>query len=236
MDRAKTPIYRVVSISSRDFHVRRGVFFRFSEIDTDAILPRHEGRPRRHEREAGCDGRGWIVRRAMRAADSFSRTGLWVRARHPAFPAPSCFSRTLSLQSLGRIEPREGGTVSSLRQMERAPRLALQRNRACSSSDHFCIARRNRGRGSALERRSIVAWGSSVITRRYVARRVAALLELANSTKGSTLSAVLVQRAADLKLRIDEAPRDTDNDLAAPDVVQESEGDAATRPTDPSAP
>jgi len=65
-----------------------------------------------------------------------------------------------------------------------------------------------------------------VITRRYVARRVAALLELAKSTKNTTLSAVLVQRAPDLKLRIDEAPRDSNNDLAAPDVVLGSEATA----------
>ena len=30
------------------------------------VPPRHEGRTRRHEREAGCDGRERIVRRAMR--------------------------------------------------------------------------------------------------------------------------------------------------------------------------
>jgi hypothetical protein len=85
--------------------------------------------------------------------------------------------------------------------------------------------------GSALGRRSVVAmcsrsWGTSVITRRYVVRRVAALLELAKSTQNSTLSAVLVQKAADLQLRIDEAPRDADNDLAAPDVVLGSEATA----------
>jgi hypothetical protein len=57
-----------------------------------------------------------------------------------------------------------------------------------------------------------------VITRRYVARQVAALLEFAKSTNNTTLSAVLVERAADLKLRSDEAPRDSNNDLAAPDV------------------
>src|SRR5262249_3798075 len=107
----------------------------------------------------------------------------------------------------------------------------FQRNRGSSGSDHFCTARWNMRRGSALGPRSVVAWGTSVITRRYVARRVAALLELAKSTKSATLSAVLVQTAADLKLRIDEPPRDADKDLAAPDVVQESEGDATTRPT-----
>jgi hypothetical protein len=58
------------------------------------------------------------------------------------------------------------------------------------------------------------------MTRRHVARRIAALLELAKSTKNTALSAVLVQRAADLKLRIDETPRDTNNDLSAPDVLQ----------------
>jgi hypothetical protein len=57
-----------------------------------------------------------------------------------------------------------------------------------------------------------------VITRRYAVHRIAALLELAKSIENTAFSAVLVQRAADLKLRIDEAPRDTDNDLAAPDV------------------
>jgi hypothetical protein len=60
-----------------------------------------------------------------------------------------------------------------------------------------------------------------VITRRYAARRAAALLELAKSIKNSTFSAVLVQRAADLKLQIDETPSDSNNDLAAPDVQGE---------------
>ena len=63
-------------------------------------------------------------------------------------------------------------------------------------------------------------WGIRVITKRYVARQVAALLEFAKSTKNTTLSAVLIERAADLKLRIDEAPKDANNDLAAPDVVR----------------
>ena len=58
-----------------------------------------------------------------------------------------------------------------------------------------------------------------MITKRYVARQVAALLEFAKLTNDSTLSAVLVQRAADLKLRSDEAPRDSNNDLSAPDVL-----------------
>jgi len=58
-----------------------------------------------------------------------------------------------------------------------------------------------------------------VITRRYVARRIAALLELAKSTKDATLSVVLVEKAAELKRRIDEAPRDAKNDLAVPDVL-----------------
>jgi len=44
-------------------------------------------------------------------------------------------------------------------------------------------------------------------------------LELAKSTKNATLSAALIERAADLKSRSDEAPRDSNNDLAAPDVV-----------------
>jgi hypothetical protein len=61
---------------------------------------------------------------------------------------------------------------------------------------------------------------SSVITKRYVTRQVAALLELAKSTRNPTLSAVLVERAADLKSRSDEAPRDSNNDLAAPDVLR----------------
>ena len=58
-----------------------------------------------------------------------------------------------------------------------------------------------------------------MITKRYVARQVATLLQFAKSTKNMTLSAVLVQRAADLKLRSEEAPRDSNNDLAAPDVL-----------------
>jgi hypothetical protein len=58
-----------------------------------------------------------------------------------------------------------------------------------------------------------------VITKRYVTRQVAALLQFAKTTKNATLSAVLVHKAAELKLRIDEAPGDTDNDLTAPDVL-----------------
>jgi hypothetical protein len=61
--------------------------------------------------------------------------------------------------------------------------------------------------------------GGFVLTKRYVARQVASLLEFAKSTTNATLSAVLVQRAADLKLRSDESPGDTDNDLAAPDIL-----------------
>jgi hypothetical protein len=68
--------------------------------------------------------------------------------------------------------------------------------------------------------RVVVLGEFSVLTRRYVTRQVAALLELAKSTQNATLSAVLVERAADLKLRSDEAPRDANNDLAAPDVLR----------------
>jgi fructoselysine-6-P-deglycase FrlB-like protein len=57
-----------------------------------------------------------------------------------------------------------------------------------------------------------------VITKQYVARQVAVLLEFAKSTKNAALSAALVDRAADLKLRSDDARRHADNDLAAPDV------------------
>jgi hypothetical protein len=45
-------------------------------------------------------------------------------------------------------------------------------------------------------------------------------LEFAKSTRNPTLSAVLVERAANLKSRGDEAPRDSNNDLAAPDVLR----------------
>ena len=47
------------------------VHFRFSEICdlSCAIPPRQEGRTRRHERGAGCDGREGIVGRAMHFAD-----------------------------------------------------------------------------------------------------------------------------------------------------------------------
>jgi hypothetical protein len=70
---------------------------------------------------------------------------------------------------------------------------------------------------AASRRRS--RWGTRVITKRYVANQVAVLLAFAKSTKDSTLSAVLVERAADLKRRSDETPRDSNNDLAAPDVL-----------------
>ena len=59
-----------------------------------------------------------------------------------------------------------------------------------------------------------------MITKQYVTRQVAMLLAFAKSTKDTTLSAALVERAADLKLRSDETPRDSNNDLAAPDVLK----------------
>jgi hypothetical protein len=58
-----------------------------------------------------------------------------------------------------------------------------------------------------------------VVTKRYVARQVAALLEFSKLTRDTALSVALIQRAADLKLRSDEAARDDGNDLRAPDVL-----------------
>ena len=86
-------------------------------------------------------------------------------------------------------------------------------------SDQLFILGNNRASSTLRQHPVVYEWGICVITKRYVARQVAALLEFAKSTKNETLSAALVQRAADLKLRGVEAPRDSNNDLAAPDVL-----------------
>jgi hypothetical protein len=61
-----------------------------------------------------------------------------------------------------------------------------------------------------------------VLNRVYVARQIATLLEFARSTKDPRLSAVLVDKAAGLKSRIDEVPINDDVRPSAPDVLLEN--------------
>jgi hypothetical protein len=58
--------------------------------------------------------------------------------------------------------------------------------------------------------------------RRYVARQIATLLVFAKSTKDARLSAVLIDKAAGLKSRIDELPAEDDKRPLAPDILLES--------------
>lgn len=64
---------------------------------------------------------------------------------------------------------------------------------------------------------------TTVIGRLYFARQAATLLKFAKSTANPELSAVLIEKAADLKSRIDDtnAP---DRSLMAPDVEDQSGG------------
>jgi hypothetical protein len=57
-----------------------------------------------------------------------------------------------------------------------------------------------------------------VIGRRYLARQATTLLKFANSTTNATLAAVLIEKAADLKLQVDETDPPPDQSPRAPDV------------------
>jgi hypothetical protein len=58
-----------------------------------------------------------------------------------------------------------------------------------------------------------------VLSKQYFARQVASLMEFARSTNDKRLSAVLVDKAADLKEQIDEVPLDMSP--ASLDVLRE---------------
>lgn len=60
----------------------------------------------------------------------------------------------------------------------------------------------------------------SVIGRQYFVRQAATLLKFARSTTNPELSAVLIERAADLRSRVDETNA-VDQSLMAPDVEPE---------------
>ena len=61
-----------------------------------------------------------------------------------------------------------------------------------------------------------------VLSKRYVARQVASLLEFAQSTKDKRLSAVLIEKAADLKAKADQVPEKPDISPLAPDVQRDN--------------
>jgi hypothetical protein len=61
-----------------------------------------------------------------------------------------------------------------------------------------------------------------VLSRRYVARQVASLLEFAQSTKDKRLSAVLIEKAADIKAQADQVPENPDISPKAPDVQRDN--------------
>jgi hypothetical protein len=57
-----------------------------------------------------------------------------------------------------------------------------------------------------------------VIGRNYFERQAATLLKLAKSTNDPQLAAVLIDKAADLKSQVDEAPNTPDQSPRAPGV------------------
>ena len=57
-----------------------------------------------------------------------------------------------------------------------------------------------------------------MISKRYLVRQARALVSFAKSTNNPELAAVLVERAADLKDRLDEKTSPVDPSLQAPDV------------------
>lgn len=88
---------------------------------------------------------------------------------------------------------------------------------ATSCIARFLKKRRNHRAGLALRGRVGSLNGNfAVLSRRYVARQVASLLAFAQSTKDKRLSAVLVEKAADLKAQADEVPERPDISPIAP--------------------
>jgi hypothetical protein len=65
---------------------------------------------------------------------------------------------------------------------------------------------------------------NTVIGRQYLVRQAATLLEFAKSTANPELSAVLIEKAADLKTRIDETGA-ADQNHPGSDVEAEGSGD-----------
>ena len=61
-------------------------------------------------------------------------------------------------------------------------------------------------------------WGKAVIDRGYLTRQATWLLKFAKSTRNPELAAVLVEKAADLKSKIDEAVPPPDQSPKPPDV------------------
>ncbi len=59
-----------------------------------------------------------------------------------------------------------------------------------------------------------------MLGRFYVARQVATLLRFASETKNPQLAAVLVERAADLKEKIEQAPAPQDDKSPVPPDVE----------------
>jgi hypothetical protein len=57
-----------------------------------------------------------------------------------------------------------------------------------------------------------------VVGRSYLTRQAATLLKFAKSTQNPELAAVLIERAAELKLQVDETMPAVDQSPVAPDV------------------
>jgi hypothetical protein len=62
------------------------------------------------------------------------------------------------------------------------------------------------------------SWGYSVISRRYLRRQASTLIKFAKSTNNPELAAVLIEKAANLKSRVEERAPAPDTSLRAPDV------------------
>jgi hypothetical protein len=65
-------------------------------------------------------------------------------------------------------------------------------------------------------------WGTSVIGRDYFVRQAATLLKFAKATTNPQLAAVLIEKTADLKSRVDESSTTPDPSPQAPDAQPEN--------------
>ncbi|MFK4382788.1 hypothetical protein ACVWYQ_001096 [Bradyrhizobium sp. USDA 3397] len=106
---------------------------------TGAIVHRSPGRAR-HKPSTHCAGKaGCLASPVCRcAAFSSTRFAQWTAgaSRHPAFPAPSAFSRVVNAAKLGRTLPRGCEPMPANRRRSRAPDAAQHEVMRCRAGAH----------------------------------------------------------------------------------------------------
>jgi hypothetical protein len=83
---------------------------------------------------------------------------------------------------------------------------------------NFIHSARNETPNPASSVRAGIPWGKSVIGKQYFVRQAAILFGIAKATKDPKISAALMDKAADLKSKVDELGAPLDLTPLAPDI------------------